>query len=72
MSRDLTYTTRVRVEIEVSLGQSWSPQETAENAFKSAVREAAVYLQNLAVQEKGKLRVVGEPHVLHIVAERRP
>lgn len=66
---DLTYTTRVRIEIEVSLGQAWSPQETAENAFRSSVREAETYLRNLAAREK--FRVVGEPQVLHIVAERR-
>lgn len=65
----LFYSTRVRIEIEVSLGQAWSPQETAENAFRSSVREADAYLRNLAAREK--FRIVGEPHVVHIVGEAK-
>lgn len=60
----ITASARVKLTIEVDLGQPWSPTETAENIFKAAKDEAINSIATRLTRER--YRIIGEPVVTAI------
>lgn len=60
-------TATVKITVEVSLRQPWSPTETAENIYRTASEEAVNHVQRVLHGDR-YCRIVGKPEPTLVVA----